>query len=108
MPTYGYACEDCGHEFDEFQSITAEPLRKCPACGKMRLKRLIGTGSAIIFKGSGFYATDYRSEGYKQAATRDTGGSSKSTDKKETKSESKPAASEPPAKTDKPAKKKSA
>jgi putative FmdB family regulatory protein len=108
MPTYGYACENCGHEFDEFQSITSEPLRKCPVCKKMRLKRLIGAGSAIIFKGSGFYATDYRSDNYKTGAKNDSGTPAKSTDKKETKPESKPAATDSTAKTDKPAKKKSA
>lgn len=65
MPTYDYICENCGLEFEEFQSITAKPLRKCPQCGKHRLKRLIGSGSAVIFKGAGFYETDYRSENYK-------------------------------------------
>ena len=65
MPTYDYICENCGLEFEEFQSITAKPLRKCPECGKCRLKRLIGSGSAVIFKGAGFYETDYRSENYK-------------------------------------------
>jgi putative FmdB family regulatory protein len=109
MPTYGYACENCGHEFDEFQSITAEPLRKCPSCGKLRLKRLIGTGSAIIFKGSGFYATDYRSDNYKTAAKSDSGTPSKSADKKETKPKpaSAPSADSAP-KADAPPKKKSA
>ena len=88
MPTYGYACQKCGHEFDEFQSITADPLRKCPECGKLSLKRLIGTGAGIIFKGSGFYETDYRSENYKKAAESDKGSSaSKSGDKKPVKSE---------------------
>jgi putative FmdB family regulatory protein len=77
MPTYGYACEKCGHEFDEFQSITSKPLRKCPACGKMGLKRLIGAGAAIIFKGSGFYQTDYRSDSYKNAATKEKNGGKK-------------------------------
>ena len=77
MPTYDYACEKCGHRFDEFQSITAKPLRKCPECGKMALKRLIGAGAGIIFKGSGFYQTDYRSDSYKNAATKDNGGSKK-------------------------------
>jgi putative FmdB family regulatory protein len=67
MPTYEYICDNCGHEFEQFQSITAKPLRKCPKCGKSKLKRLIGAGSGVIFKGSGFYATDYRSEGYKKA-----------------------------------------
>jgi putative FmdB family regulatory protein len=67
MPTYEYICEDCGHEFEQFQGITARALRKCPECGKPSLNRLIGVGSGIIFKGSGFYATDYRSESYEKA-----------------------------------------
>ena len=67
MPTYDYECPDCEHAFEEFQSITAKPLRKCPECGKRRLRRLIGAGAGVIFKGSGFYETDYRSEGYKKA-----------------------------------------
>jgi putative FmdB family regulatory protein len=71
MPTYGYACDACSHEFDEFQSITAEPLKKCPECGKSKLRRLLGTGGAMIFKGSGFYQTDYRSEGYRKSAAAD-------------------------------------
>ena len=66
MPTYEYICENCGCEFERFQSITAGPLRKCPECGKSTLKRLVGTGSGVIFKGSGFYQTDYRSESYKE------------------------------------------
>ncbi|AQQ09568.1 putative regulatory protein, FmdB family [Sedimentisphaera cyanobacteriorum] len=65
MPTYDYKCSECGYEFEKFQQITASPLRKCPECGKMKLKRLIGTGAGAIFKGSGFYETDYRSESYK-------------------------------------------
>lgn len=68
MPTYQYLCGNCGYEFEQFQSITARPLRRCPKCGKSELKRLIGTGSGIIFKGSGFYETDYRSESYKKQA----------------------------------------
>jgi len=89
MPTYAYVCNNCHHQFDAFQSITAKPLRECPACGKNALRRLIGTGAGIIFKGSGFYCTDYRSEGYKNAAKSETGSStSKTTDKKsEAKSE---------------------
>lgn len=67
MPTYEYECGACGHRFDEFQSITAKSLRKCPACGRLKLQRLIGTGGAIIFKGGGFYETDYRSDGYRKA-----------------------------------------
>ena len=74
MPTYGYICEKCGYEFDEFQSITAKPLRKCPECGRNSLKRLIGAGAGFIFKGSGFYQTDYRSEGYKKAAEKEKKG----------------------------------
>ena len=71
MPTYEYLCENCGDRFEKFQSITAEALRKCPNCGKMELKRLIGAGAGVIFKGSGFYETDYRSEGYKQSAKKE-------------------------------------
>ena len=68
MPTYEYECQRCGHEFEQFQSIKDEPLKRCPKCrGKVRRK--IGTGAGIIFKGAGFYATDYRSEGYKKAAS---------------------------------------
>jgi len=85
MPTYDYRCSACGHEFEEFQSITAPPLRKCPKCGKGKLVRLIGTGAGVIFKGSGFYETDYRSEGYKKAAKEAEGGA-----KTETKSDEKP------------------
>ncbi|KPK75808.1 MAG: FmdB family transcriptional regulator [Phycisphaerae bacterium SM23_30] len=68
MPTYEYQCPDCGHEFEKFQSITARPIRKCPVCGRNRVQRLIGSGAALIFKGSGFYQTDYRSESYQKAA----------------------------------------
>jgi len=60
MPTYDYECKACGHEFEQFQSITAGALRKCPSCGKLKLRRLIGAGAGIIFKGSGFYETDYK------------------------------------------------
>lgn len=92
MPTYAYVCGDCGHQFDAFQSITAKALRKCPACGQAALKRLIGTGAGIIFKGSGFYCTDYRSDGYAKAASSDTGNTgAKTGDKKETKTDAKTA-----------------
>lgn len=72
MPTYEYRCDACGHEFELFQSIKASPVRKCPECGKLKVKRLISGGGGFIFKGSGFYITDYRSEGYKQAARKDS------------------------------------
>jgi len=71
MPTYDYECDACQHAFEEFQSMMDKPLKKCPKCGKSKLRRLIGTGAAILFKGSGFYQTDYRSESYKSAAKAD-------------------------------------
>lgn len=87
MPTYDYECSACGHEFELFQSITAKPQKKCPACGRSTAKRLIGTGAGLIFKGSGFYITDYRSDSYKQAAKSD---SESSGGKKETSGDAKP------------------
>src|SRR5882672_3241044 len=71
MPTYEYQCDACDHNFDEFQSINDAPLKKCPKCKKQKLRRVFGTGAAVIFKGSGFYQTDYRSESYKNAAKAD-------------------------------------
>jgi putative FmdB family regulatory protein len=71
MPTYEYHCDACEHNFDEFQSMSEESLTKCPQCGKRKLRRVFGTGAAILFKGSGFYETDYRSESYKSAAKAD-------------------------------------
>jgi len=71
MPTYEYQCDACEHNFDEFQSMSEEPLKKCPKCGKKKLRRVYGPGAAILFKGSGFYQTDYRSESYKSAAKAD-------------------------------------
>jgi len=68
MPTYDYVCESCDHRFEEIQSFSAEPLKTCPACGLDKLRRLFGTGAAILFKGGGFYETDYRSESYKSSA----------------------------------------
>ncbi len=73
MPTYDYECDACGHAFEEFQSITAPAIRKCPVCGKMKVRRLIGMGAGIIFKGSGFYCTDYRSDSYRKAAEKEKG-----------------------------------
>lgn len=80
MPTYEYQCDACEHNFDEFQSINAEAMIKCPKCGKNKLRRVIGAGAAVIFKGSGFYQTDYRSDSYKKAAKADSDSSSKSSD----------------------------
>ena len=71
MPTYDYECAACGHAFERFQSITAPAVRKCPSCGKNRARRRIGAGAGIIFKGSGFYCTDYRSDSYKRAAEKE-------------------------------------
>ena len=71
MPTYDYECDACGHKLELFQTISDAAKRKCPACGKLKLRRLFGTGGAIVFKGSGFYGTDYRSESYKKAEKAD-------------------------------------
>jgi len=83
MPTYDYECDACSHTLEVFQGINDPVMKKCPACGKNKLRRLFGTGAAIVFKGSGFYQTDYRSEGYKKAAKADKpAGESSSSDKK--------------------------
>jgi len=71
MPTYDYRCNACDVEFELFQSMKDKPKKKCPECGKNALERLIGTGAGIIFKGGGFYETDYRSESYKKDAKAD-------------------------------------
>jgi putative FmdB family regulatory protein len=63
MPTYEYACQKCDHTFEQFQSMRDEPLTRCPSCGKKALKRLVGGGAGLIFKGSGFYITDYKNKG---------------------------------------------
>jgi putative FmdB family regulatory protein len=80
MPTYDYVCDACEHQFELFHSMKDEPKRKCPKCGRQKLRRLIGPGAAIVFKGSGFYQTDYRSESYKKGAAAEksaaTGGKS--------------------------------
>lgn len=89
MPTYEYKCKDCGHQFEAVQRMTADPLSDCPECDGS-LKRLIGAGAGLIFKGSGFYITDYRSEGYKSDAAKDkTGGSSAKSESSSTSSPSK-------------------
>src|SRR6185436_9470286 len=101
MPTYDYECDACGHTFELFQSISEPVQKKCPKCGKLKLRRLFGTGAAVVFKGSGFYQTDYRSESYKKGAEKDKPASesksdSKSDSKSESKSESKPSTESKP------------
>lgn len=93
MPTYEYACNNCDYTFEKFHSITKPALRKCTKCGKMSLKRLIGAGAGVIFKGSGFYQTDYRSETYKQEARKASENKSASTSTKDSGKETKAAAS---------------
>jgi putative FmdB family regulatory protein len=88
MPTYEYECAACGNTFELFQMISDPPKRKCPACGKLKAKRLIGSGGALIFKGSGFYKTDYRSDEYKRQAKQESGSTTS------TAPESKPSASD--------------
>ena len=78
MPTYDYVCDGCGHAFELFQSMTDAVKKTCPECGKKKLRRLIGAGGAIVFKGSGFYKTDYRSDSYKKGAAAESGSSGKS------------------------------
>ena len=71
MPTYEYECRACGYRFEKFQPITANPIRTCPKCKRRKVRRLIGSGAGILFKGSGFYETDYRSESYRKAAEKE-------------------------------------
>ena len=71
MPTYEYQCCACDHSFELFQSIKARSVRKCPKCGKLKVRRVLGIGAGVIFKGSGFYQTDYRSESYRKGAEKD-------------------------------------
>ncbi len=73
MPTYDYECRSCGHELEVFHAMSADPLTDCPSCGESALKRKIGLGAGLIFKGSGFYQTDYRSDSYKKGANADSG-----------------------------------
>ena len=72
MPTYEYRCKACGHAFEHMQPMSSPPLRTCPKCSKRKVERLISSGGGLIFKGSGFYVTDYRSQGYKDKAKADT------------------------------------
>jgi len=87
MPTYEYKCENCGHQFEKFQSIKAAPCKKCPECGKMKLKKVISGGAGLIFKGSGFYLTDYAKKSSK-SETKTTPSEEKKTTAKEKKQES--------------------
>lgn len=98
MPTYDYICDSCGHEFEAFESITSNPQTLCPSCKAEKLRRKIGPGAAILFKGSGFYETDYRSASYKKAAKADSAASS-STSSSTNGDSSKPAAPSAPAST---------
>lgn len=99
MPTYEYVCPKCGHAFEHFQSMNDAPLKKCPACKKIGVKRLIGGGAGLIFKGSGFYITDYKNnKSSAAAATTDKTGPAKTETKTETKTESKPTKPATPAK----------
>jgi putative FmdB family regulatory protein len=112
MPTYDYECDACGHSFELFQSISEPVQKKCPECGKLKLRRLFGTGAAVVFKGSGFYQTDYRSDSYKKAAEKDKPASEsksegKSESKTESTTESKPAAEKKPSSDKAKSKKKS-
>lgn len=92
MPTYEYICRKCGHEFEAFQGIKDAPLKRCPKC-KGAVRRKIGTGAGLLFKGSGFYVTDYRSEGYKSKAKAERESSSSSATKSTAAPAAKPAAS---------------
>lgn len=83
MPTYEYECEECHHQFEKFQNITDEPVKVCPVCGG-KVKRLISGGGGLLFKGTGFYITDYRSESYKKRQKEETGATTKGEKKTET------------------------
>ena len=98
MPTYDYECDACQHAFELFQGINDPVKKKCPECGKLKLRRLFGTGSAIVFKGSGFYQTDYRSSEYKKAAEKDKKSSEPKSESKKSDSSSKSSSSSKPKK----------
>ena len=93
MPTYDYVCDECGHRFERFQRMSEGNLRKCPECGRLKLKRLMGTGAGVIFKGSGFYETDYKRKSpngtaRKSSSSSSTPAKSTSSSESETKSSS--------------------
>jgi putative FmdB family regulatory protein len=100
MPTYDYKCNACGHTFDELQSFSDSPLTKCPKCKKNKLERLFGGGGAIIFKGAGFYETDYRRAGETTGKNEGDAGKGESKDTKETKADAPAASSDAPAKSE--------
>lgn len=100
MPTYEYRCESCNHELEIFQSITAKPLKQCPNCGQKKLARLISAGGGVLFRGSGFYETDYRSESYKKAAEADKKAGSGDSGGEKAKSDGGSADAAKPAKTE--------
>ncbi|MGI9496505.1 MAG: FmdB family zinc ribbon protein [Mariniblastus sp.] len=102
MPTYDYICDACDHAWELFQKITDNPVKKCPECGKKKAVRQFGTGAAIMFKGSGFYETDYRSDAYKKSAKADK---SKKSDSKDAQSSSTSSEKKSSNSTDKPTKK---
>ena len=102
MPTYDYICDACDHAWELFQKITDDPVKKCPECGKKKAVRQFGTGAAIMFKGSGFYETDYRSDAYKKSAKADK---SKKSDSKDAQSSSTSSVKKSSKSTDKPTKK---
>jgi putative FmdB family regulatory protein len=97
MPTYDYECDGCGHKFEEWQSFKDDHLTKCPSCKKNKLRRLFGGGAGIIFKGSGFYETDYRKESYKDAAKKDEAAAKPAEAKTDTAKSDAPAKAEPKA-----------
>ena len=102
MPTYDYICDDCKHEFEAFESIKADPQTVCPSCTKDTLRRKIGAGAAILFKGSGFYQTDYRSDSYKKRAEADRPGDSKPASSESSSSSSSSNSPSTPAKSEAP------
>ena len=87
MPTYEYECTKCGYVFERFQKMTDEPLKRCPKC-RCKVKRLIGTGAGIIFKGSGFYETDYRSKSYREGEKREKSAGNSTKSKSDSKKDS--------------------
>lgn len=95
MPTYDYQCDACDHKFEAFQGINETHLKKCPECKKNKLRRLLGTGAAIMFKGSGFYQTDYRSDSYKKGAEADKKSSEPASSSSESKGASETKKTEP-------------